>query len=105
MSGKPARPCPSVSQHNRGLCTEEVPLFPGCQSECEFVWLPRSTSRVSFALGVSLSLAGYFGSYFISCLLILSGCRSRGPGSIPALSDFLRSSRSGTGSTQPRECN
>jgi hypothetical protein len=31
--------------------------------------------------------------------------RSRGPGSIPALPDFLRSSGSGTGSTQPREYN
>jgi hypothetical protein len=29
--------------------------------------------------------------------------RSRGPGSIPALPDFLTSSPSGTGSTQPRE--
>jgi hypothetical protein len=33
------------------------------------------------------------------------GYRSRGPGSIPALPDFLRSSGSGTGSTQPREYN
>jgi hypothetical protein len=31
------------------------------------------------------------------------GYRSRGPGSIPTLPDFLRSSGSGTGSTQPRE--
>jgi hypothetical protein len=33
------------------------------------------------------------------------GYRSRGPGSIPALPDFLRSSGSGTGSTQRREYN
>jgi hypothetical protein len=33
------------------------------------------------------------------------GYRSRGPGSIPALPDFLRSSGSGTGFTQPREYN
>jgi hypothetical protein len=31
------------------------------------------------------------------------GYRSRGPGLIPALPDFLRSSGSGTGSTQPCE--
>jgi hypothetical protein len=31
--------------------------------------------------------------------------RSRGPGSIPALPDFLRSIGSGTGSTHPREYN
>jgi hypothetical protein len=33
----------------------------------------------------------------------LPGYRSGGPGSIPALPDFLRSSGSGTGSTQPRK--
>jgi hypothetical protein len=33
------------------------------------------------------------------------GYRSRGPGSIPALPDFLGSSGSGTGSTEPREYN
>jgi hypothetical protein len=33
------------------------------------------------------------------------GYRSGGPGSIPALPDFLRSSDSGTESTQPREYN
>jgi hypothetical protein len=34
----------------------------------------------------------------------VSGCRCRGPGfDSPALPDFLRSSGSGTGSTQPRE--
>jgi hypothetical protein len=33
------------------------------------------------------------------------GYRSGGPGSFPALADCLRSSWSGTGSTQPREYN
>jgi hypothetical protein len=33
------------------------------------------------------------------------GYRSRGPVRFPALPDFLRSSGSGTGSTQPREYN
>jgi hypothetical protein len=35
----------------------------------------------------------------------VSGYRSRGPGSISGATRFLRSSGSGTGSTQPREYN
>jgi hypothetical protein len=41
-------------------------------------------------------------------VVIVPGYRSRGPGSIPGateLPDFLRSSGSGTGSTQPRGYN
>jgi hypothetical protein len=43
----------------------------------------------------------------ILCGLVVRvpGYRSRGPGSNPALPDCLRSSGSGTGSTQPREYN
>jgi hypothetical protein len=64
-----------------------------------------------------VNLSGFFRStdsdYFLNFLIISSclyglvvrvpGYRSRGPGSIAR--DFLRSSGSGTGSTQPREYN
>jgi hypothetical protein len=42
-----------------------------------------------------------------SCGLVVRApaCRFRGPGSIPGTTRFLRSSGSGTGFTQPRECN
>jgi hypothetical protein len=40
-----------------------------------------------------------------SLVIRIPGCRSRGPGRFTALPDFLRSSGSGTGSTQPREYN
>jgi hypothetical protein len=41
------------------------------------------------------------------CVLVarVPGYRSRGPSSIPGVPDILRSSWSGTGSTQPREYN
>jgi hypothetical protein len=47
------------------------------------------------------------GYYVRLCGLVVRvpGYRSRGPGSILVLPDFLRSSGSGTGSTQPREYN
>jgi hypothetical protein len=38
-------------------------------------------------------------------VVIVPGYRSRGPGSIPELPDFLRGSGAGTGPAQPRECN
>jgi hypothetical protein len=42
----------------------------------------------------------------LCCLVVrVPGYRSRGPGSIPCATDFLRYSGSGTGSTQPREYN
>jgi hypothetical protein len=40
-----------------------------------------------------------------SLVVRITGCRSRGQIRFPALPDFLRSSGSGTGSTQPREYN
>jgi arylsulfatase A-like enzyme len=40
-----------------------------------------------------------------SAVVRVPGCRSRGPGSIPALPDFLRSGGFETGYTQAREYN
>jgi hypothetical protein len=43
---------------------------------------------------------------FCGLVVRVPGYRSRGPGSIPGnITDFLRSSGSGTGSTQSSECN
>jgi hypothetical protein len=42
---------------------------------------------------------------FCGLVVGVPGCRSRGPGSIPALPDFLRSSGSGSGPTPSREFN
>jgi hypothetical protein len=44
--------------------------------------------------------------YLLSGLVVrVTGYRSRGPVRFSALSDFLKSTGSGTGSTQPREYN
>jgi hypothetical protein len=56
-----------------------------------------------------LNLYVYVMQKTVDCLCDLvvrvPGYRSRGPVRFPALPDFLRSSGSGTGSTQPREYN
>jgi hypothetical protein len=65
--------------------------------------------RGQFKRGISIFHYKIHMDVYVDCLCGLvdrvSGYRSRGLGSIPALPDFLRSSGSGTGSTQPREYN
>jgi hypothetical protein len=56
--------------------------------EVEFFRVSSGTSGLVYGLAVRVS-----------------GYRPRGLGLIPALPDFLRSSESGTGCTQPREYN
>jgi hypothetical protein len=67
---------------------------------------PTSGGR-SVGIVRSLNKVTELVNYQISLGLVVRvlGYRSGGPGSSPALPDFVRSSGSGTGSTQPREYN
>jgi hypothetical protein len=62
-------------------------------------------SLLHFAMDQHLRTSTVFLDRFCGLVVRVPGYRFRDPGSIPALTDFLRSSGSGTGSTQRREYN
>jgi hypothetical protein len=77
------------------------PLWSSGQSS----WL-QNRDVMCFLWGTNWIYVCYVVDRLCGLVVRVSGYRSRGPGfDSPSLPVFLRSSVSGTGSTQPRECN
>jgi hypothetical protein len=88
-----------------------------CWKQC---WVDRNTISINYYgiilviyyinLNICLKIPIILQKYWLPCYLCglvvrVPGYRSRGPSLIQALSDFLRSSGSGTRYTQPHEYN